>query len=280
MPLDLPGGGELDPVIDLIEGAGRVLLRCQKNLRSIEKKGFRDLVTDADLSSERHIIEGLHRWHPDDAVLAEESGGELPSSGRCWIVDPLDGTTNYSHQHPHYSVSAALVDEEGPVASITHSPMLAETWWAIRNRGAWKCSGTVLEGEKLAVSSTADLADCLLATGFSYQRKELDHGALGVFESLLRRAQEIRRGGSACLDLAFTAAGIFQGFWEFYLQPHDVAAGALLIREAGGVVTDGVGGDDWLQGGSIVAATPELHPVLLDLVRPAVPPADTVGGSR
>jgi myo-inositol-1(or 4)-monophosphatase len=274
VPLDLPGGGELDPVIDLIEGAGGLLLECQKSSLSIEKKGFRDLVTDADLRSERYVVAGLNRLYPEVAILAEEAGGELPSSGRCWIVDPLDGTTNYSHGHPLFSVSAALVDDEGPVACVTHSPILAETWWAIRNRGAWKCRGTVLQGEQLTLKSTAPLGDCLLATGFSYQRKELDHGALDVFESLLRRAREIRRGGSACLDLAFTAEGIFQGFWEFYLQPHDVAAGALLIREAGGVVTDGVGGDDWLLGGSIVAATAELHPVLLEVVRPAVPPTE------
>ncbi|MGE4632788.1 MAG: inositol monophosphatase family protein, partial [Planctomycetota bacterium] len=118
------------------------------------------------------------------------------------------------------------------------------------------------------------LDESLLATGFSYERRELDHGALEVFESLLKKAREIRRGGSACLDMAHTASGVFQGFWEFHLAPHDVAAGALLVREAGGIVTDSTGGDNWLNGGSIVAASVDLHPLLLEVVSRATPPAD------
>lgn len=271
MPLDLAGGGQLEPIIDLIGEAGTLLLERLNRSRTVKKKGFRDLVTDADYCSENHILSGIRRLHPEDSILSEEAGGTLPSTGRCWIVDPLDGTTNYSHRHPLFSVSAALVDDQGPAAAVTHSPVLGKTWYALREGGAWSLDRHG-EVERLSLESGYDLGECLLATGFSYQRKELDHGGLEVFEVLLRQAREIRRGGSACLDLAFTAAGIFQGFWEFHLAPHDVAAGALLVREAGGIVTDGEGQQDWLQGGSIVAASAELHPRLLEVVRPAMPP--------
>jgi len=273
VPLDIDGGGQLEPIIELLGEAGALLLERLAQPRSIEKKGFRDLVTDADYCSEKLILSRIQQLHPDDGILSEEAGGSVPSTGRCWIVDPLDGTTNYSHRHPLFSVSAALVDDLGPSAAVTHAPVLATTWYALRDGGAWSIDpgGNI---ERLTLGSGTDLGECLLATGFSYQRKELDHGALDVFENLLREAQEIRRGGSACLDLAFTAAGIFQGFWEFHLAPHDVAAGALLVQEAGGIVTDGEGRQDWLHGGSIVAASAQLHPRLLEVVAPAMPPRD------
>ncbi len=265
MRLELPCGSPLEPIIETICHAGKLLRDSQRDPRQIEKKGFRDLVGDADLRSERHILERLSELHRGDEILAEESGGCFPKTGRCWIVDPLDGTTNYSHRHPLYSVSAALWQGGRPVAAVTHSPVLGQTWFAVEGGGAW-CRESDGRTERLQLASGDQLEECLLATGFSYQRKELEAGALQLFESLLRQAREVRRGGSACLDLAFTAAGIFQGFWEFHLAPHDMAAGALLVREAGGVVTDGLGGDEWLFGDSIVAASASLHPILLEQI--------------
>ncbi|MGE4618410.1 MAG: inositol monophosphatase family protein [Planctomycetota bacterium] len=272
MPSEIPGGGDLGDVIELIEEAGQLLLSHPAASLNVEHKGFRDLVTAADLSSEKLILEGIQRLFPDDSILAEEAGSVVSHGARCWIIDPLDGTTNYSHRHPFYCVSAGLVDAEGPVAAVTHSPVLGLSWFAIRNGGSWQRDRSTGLATQLRMKSCPQLSQALLATGFSYQRRELDHGALEVFGSLLKTAREIRRGGSACLDLAFTAAGIFQGFWEFHLAPHDVAAGCLLVREAGGIVTDSSGQDDWLHGGSIVAATADLHPLLLDSVRSATPP--------
>ena len=181
MPLDIDGGGHREPIIELLGEAGALLLERLAQPRSIEKKGFRDLVTDADYCSENLILSRIRQLHPDDGILSEEAGGALPSTGRCWIVDPLDGTTNYSHRHPLFSVSAALVDDLGPCAAVTHAPVLGTTWYALRDGGAWSIdpAGDI---ERLTLGSGTDLGECLLATGFSYQRKELDHGALEVFE--------------------------------------------------------------------------------------------------
>ena len=279
MLAEIPGGGDIEAVIELIEAAGNILIENQSENLIVERKGFRDLVTEADHASEAFILAGLERLFPADSIMAEESGEVSTGGDRCWIIDPLDGTTNYSHRHPFYCVSAGLLAEEGPIAAVTHAPVLGKTWWAIQSCGCW-CRDVASKSQfQVKIEPVENLAESLLATGFSYQRQELDHGALEVFETLLRQAREIRRGGSACLDLAHTASGIFQGFWEFHLAPHDVVAGALLVREAGGVVTDSTGGDDWLTGGSIVAATSGLHPVLLEAVRSATPP-EVYGGER
>ncbi|MAJ27806.1 hypothetical protein CBD41_00200 [bacterium TMED181] len=258
----LPCGNSISPVISLVEEAGDELLGYREKLLShgisIEKKGDRDLVTEADKASEASLIHGLQQLFPGDSIYSEESGEVSTVGQRRWILDPLDGTTNFAHGHPFFSISAALWDLQGPLAAVIHAPFLGDTWWAIRGQGAWHhpVAGGV---NSLQVNREEDLSSALLATGFSYGRKELDHGALDIFQGLLREAREIRRGGSACLDLAHTASGVFDVFWEFRLAPHDVAAGALLVLEAGGTVTDGLGGDDWLHGGSIVAGSTGLH---------------------
>jgi len=277
VPVEIPSTGDIEAVIELIEGAGQILLEYQGTILHVERKGFRDLVTEADRASEKHILAGLSRLFPADSIRAEESGDVASGGQRCWMVDPLDGTTNYSHRHPFFCVSVGLIDAEGPLAAVTHAPVLGETWSAIRADGCWHRDVATGARQSLTINSSEDLGESLLATGFSYERRELDHGALEVFESLLRRAREIRRGGSACLDLAHTASGVFQGFWEFHLAPHDVAAGALLVREAGGIVTDSTGGDDWLTGGSIVASSASLHPILLEEVCRATPPDRETG---
>ncbi len=259
---DLPCGSSIVSVIALLEEAGDELLGYRHQLLeeglNVEKKGFRDLVTEADHAAEARLIEGLKSLFPGDSIYSEESGEVSSAGDRRWILDPLDGTTNFAHGHPFFAISAGLWDPQGPLAAVIHAPLLADTWWAIRGQGAWHhpVTGGV---NSLHVKSKSDLSSALLATGFSYSRKELECGALSVFDGLLRDAREIRRGGSACLDLAHTAAGVFDAFWEFRLAPHDVAAGALLVLEAGGTVTDGFGGNDWLHGGSVVAGVPNLQ---------------------
>lgn len=265
----LPCGSSIDPVISLVEETGEELLGYREQLLqqglAIEKKGFRDLVTEADTASEKRLVNGLKNLFPEDSIYSEESGEVAVAGDRRWILDPLDGTTNFAHGHPFFSISAGLWDPQGPLAAVVHAPLLADTWWAIRGQGAWHhpVTGGV---NSLQIKPHSEISSALLATGFSYSRKELDCGALPVFDGLLRDAREIRRGGSACLDLAHTAAGVFDAFWEFRLAPHDVAAGALLVLEAGGTVTDGLGEDDWLHGGSIVAGVPGLHPEILSRV--------------
>jgi len=224
---------------------------------AIEHKGSRDLVTAADLASEERILAGLARLAPGVPVLSEERPDPGVRDGALWIVDPLDGTTNYAHGHPLYSVSIALCRDGVPELGVVHAPALGDTWWAARGAGAFQ------DGVPVRVGDEAELSRSLLATGFSYEREELGRGALEVFARLLTASREVRRGGSACLDLAHVSSGVFAGYWELHLKAHDVAAGALLVREAGGIVTDYAGGQGWLHGGSIIAGTPAIQARLL-----------------
>jgi myo-inositol-1(or 4)-monophosphatase len=224
---------------------------------AIEHKGRRDLVTAADLASEERILDGLSRLAPGVPVLSEERGDPGVRAGALWIVDPLDGTTNFAHGHPLYTVSIALCRDGVPELGVVHAPELGDTWWASRGGGAFQ------DGVPIRVTEEAELVRALLATGFSYEREELSRGALEVFARLLTESREVRRGGSACLDLAHVASGVFAGYWELHLKPHDVAAGALLVREAGGLVTDYAGGEEWLFGESLIAGSPAIHARLL-----------------
>lgn len=254
--------------IETAKEAGDLLLRRFRNASEslrVEHKGFRDLVTAADHEAERHIVSALGRRFPRDDVLSEESAHEASADGRLWIVDPLDGTTNYTHGHPLFAVSIGMWEAGEPRLGVVHAPALRETYWAESGAGAYR------DGHRVAVTEETDLAQALLATGFSYERRELERGGLEIFGTLLRRAREVRRGGSASLDLAQTAAGVFGGFWEYYLHPHDVAAGVILILEAGGKVSDVVGGEDFLFGRSIVAGSAAIHSQLLEILRAGPP---------
>lgn len=231
-----------------------------------EFKGRRDLVTEADREAERIVVEGLLAAFPGDSVLAEE--GVLTERGRAsgnsenlWIVDPLDGTTNFVHGLPFFCVAVALCHRGRPVLGVVHAPVLDETFVAVSGSGATR------NGARLEVSSTASLADALLATGFSYNRNEpgADDNARRV-AAVLPLCRDLRRFGSAQLDLCMTAAGSIDGYWELELAPYDVAAGAVVVMEAGGRVTDLEGGDDWLYGGRILATNGHLHSELLAIL--------------
>ncbi len=255
---------------EMAREAGRILMTHFGRLADgeVDFKGKRDLQTVADRESESYLTGEIGRRFPDHGVLAEESfrGDEratLDSGQPVWIVDPLDGTTNFVHELPTFTVSLGVVDRDGPLAGAVFAPRLEEMFLAVRGEGAR------LNGRDLRVSSNAKLMDAVLATGFAYRVDEIAEDNLDHFCHLIPRTRAIRRFGSAALDLAYTAAGRFDGFWELHLSPWDVAGGACLIREAGGVVTDMKGGDDWLFGRHIVAASPALHPLLLgELSRP------------
>jgi myo-inositol-1(or 4)-monophosphatase len=254
--------GELrDICAEAVRRGGALLRERFGARRTIEYKGGIDLVTDADKASEAALLELLRARAPGAAVLAEESGasgGER--AGLRFLVDPLDGTTNYAHGLPHFAVTVAAEDAAGLVAGATYDPMRDELFLAARGGGA------TLNGEPLAVTGHAELRRALLVTGFPYDVHEERELPLRLFGAFLGRARAIRRFGSAALDLAWLACGRFDGFWELKLKPWDVAAGLLLVREAGGVATDFAGGDHALDGREVVAANPALHPKLLDVI--------------
>lgn len=239
--------------------AGQLLmgyLGCLDPARIAHKSAARDLVTEADLASERCLVAHLRGAFPEHAIEAEEAVRDARSSAPRWFLDPLDGTVNFVHSLPCFAVSLGLCVDGQPEVAVLHAPRLGETFHAVRGGGAF------LGEERLRVSAASVLADSLLATGFPYLRPGPRASNLENFAALLPEVRDLRRMGSAALDLAYVAAGRFDGFWELQLAPHDVAAGALLVREAGGLVTDLDGGEDWLRGGHLVAAGAALHATL------------------
>ena len=225
----------------------------------VRAKGPGDWVSAADTASERAVRAALHAGAADLAVFGEEEGGDRAAVG--WLVDPLDGTANFLHGFPVVGVSIALVAEHRPVVAVVHAPLLGNTYWATAGGGAW------CDDEPLSVS-TRDAEAAICATGFPFRAKRERLGEyFPVFERALTTFEDLRRAGSASLDLAWTAAGVFDGYFEQALGPWDVAAGALLVREAGGVVTDWAGDPDaWLGTGDILAAPRAIHEQLLDIV--------------
>lgn len=244
--------------------AGALLMELFGRLASDEirsKSAARDLVTRADVESERLLVARLREAFPSHAIEAEEEvHDERAADGPRWFLDPLDGTVNFVHGLPAFAVSMALYRGHEPEVALVHLPRLGETFSATRGGGA-EC-----DGRSLRVSQVERLGDAVLATGFPYRRNELAHSNLENFARFFYDVQGMRRMGSAAMDLAFVAAGRLDGFWELHLAPHDVAAGALLVREAGGIVTDADGGEDWLRGGHIVAAGPALHEAIRERV--------------
>jgi myo-inositol-1(or 4)-monophosphatase len=248
-------------------------------VRTIAKKGSIDLVTDADRASEEAVLGWLAREFPGAAVLAEESGasggaGGTGAGGLRFIVDPLDGTTNYAHGLPHFAVTVAVEDGRGLAAGATLDPSRDELFLASRGGGA------TLDGRPIAHSGCAALADALLVTGFPYDVHQHHRELLELFEAFVTRARGVRRFGSAALDLAWVACGRFDGFWEAKLKPWDLAAGMLIGREAGAVVTDLAGGARVLETGGVMAAAPALHLEMAAVVWGARAAPGTAPGGR
>ena len=262
---DLDRERALAVALDAAREAGEILLDALGRLdpaRIGTKSAARDLVTEADLASERAIVAKLRAAFPDHAIEAEEEVKDREDGAPRWFLDPLDGTVNFVHRLPCFAVSLALYRGGVPEVALVHAPRLLETFHAVRGQGAFLLQGSRAP-ERLAVSKASALGEAILATGFPYRRNELRPNNLENFARLFPKVRDLRRMGSAALDLAYTAAGRFDGFWELYLAPHDVAAGALLVREAGGVVQDLAGGEDWLRGQSLIAAGPGLFEHLL-----------------
>jgi len=256
------------PLINVMEKAARSAARgLNRDLGEIEnlqvsRKGPADFVSLADLRAEKIIRAELARARPKFGFLLEEAGevaGEDASSR--WIVDPLDGTTNFLHGIPHFAISIAVEEHGELVAGLILAPAHDELFWAERGKGAY------LNDRRLRVSSRSRLNEALLATGIPFHGHGDAARCSREIAAVMTEVAGLRRFGSAALDLAYTAAGRYDGFWEHDLKPWDVAAGIVLVREAGGMVTDIGGGENMLNGGQILAANPGLHGMIQELLR-------------
>jgi myo-inositol-1(or 4)-monophosphatase len=254
----------LDTAVFAAHEAGKILMSGLNGPKQIQFKGDIDLVTHIDTQSENAILTILEERYPSHNILAEESGRRRTRSPYCWIIDPLDGTTNYAHNDPNFAVSIALEYRKEIVVGVVYDPTRNELFYAQKGEGAW------LNGRRLQVTQEQAMPRALLATGIPYARPEL---ALDLFVRITAQCQGIRRGGSAALDLAYTAAGRFDGFWELLLNPWDVAAGTLLVREAGGKTSDFDGNPYSVYGTETVATNGRIHNQLLKGIREITTPA-------
>jgi len=259
-------GRELDELLAAADAAARaggmIVAESYGASSPSREKAPGDWVSDVDVASEATIRGVLERVAPGIAFFGEETGGDLARVG--WLVDPLDGTANFLHRFPAVGVSVALVEDGTPVVGVVHAPLLAETYAARRGGGASR------DGEPLLISSRPP-EQAICATGFPFRAKANRLPSyFPVFEAALREFEDLRRAGSASLDLTWTASGTFDGYFEQALGPWDVAAGGLLVREAGGVVTDWEGDEHaWIRSGDIIAGPPAVHDRLLRLTKGA-----------
>lgn len=254
----------LDVAVDLAHRAGALLRAGRERDLTVHAKNHADVVTEIDLASEALIVQGLQRNFPDHAVIGEEGGLQSAPAPYTWLIDPLDGTLNYLHGIPFYAVSIALLHHGQPLIGVVYDPLRNELFSARAGDGAY------LNGRRLQVSRTSELMRTMLTTGFPYDRFDNPDNNLREFAYMLLQVQDIRRPGSAALDLCNVAAGRSDGHWELGLKPWDVGAAGLIVREAGGVVTD-YAGHPWLplQTDRLVAANPHLHATLLSTLAAA-----------
>ncbi|MFQ5892692.1 MAG: inositol monophosphatase family protein [Nitrospinota bacterium] len=257
----MPYQHELAVAVEAAQAAGRLLMQHFGRPVHATHKGAIDLVTEMDTASERLIIETLQAAFPDDGVLSEEAPPEQLERPRRWIIDPLDGTTNYAHALPTFAVSIALEVDGALVVGVIEDPVHGETFIATAGGRAF------LNGEAVRVSEVAEFAEAFLATGFPYDIHTASVTNLDHFGNFARRALAVRRPGAAAIDLAHTACGRYDAFWELKLKPWDVAAGALLVAEAGGRVSDFTGEPLDIYRPEIVASNGLLHKAMLEVLR-------------
>ncbi|MEM7292420.1 MAG: inositol monophosphatase family protein [Pseudomonadota bacterium] len=253
----------LNIAIRAARAAGNVIMRSFERVESlaVESKQRNDFVSEVDRQAERTIIDVLLQAYPGHAILAEETGRHGDSEF-LWIIDPLDGTTNYLHGLPQFAVSIALQKGGQLDQAVVYDPVSQELFTATRGSGAW------LDNKRLRVSQCRSLDASLLGTGFPYLDSQNAELYLEVFAKFMQSSSGIRRPGAAALDLAYVAAGRYDGFWESGLQTWDVAAGALIVREAGGLIGDFQAGETWLETGQIVAANPKIFHAMLQILKP------------
>ncbi len=247
--------------------AGAIINRAARDvdLMTVTRKRHNDFVTEVDKAAEQAIIEVLRRAYPDHAILAEESGAQAGTAGDSeytWIIDPLDGTTNFIHGFPQYAVSIGLRHKGLLTQGVIYDPTKNELFTATRGRGAY------LNERRIRVSKRSQLNEALIGTGFPFRDFQSLDEYLGMFRALTARTAGLRRAGAAALDIAYVAAGRLDGFWEIGLSPWDMAAGALLVQEAGGLVGNFSGETGYLESGRIVCGNPKIFVQLLQIIGP------------
>jgi len=252
-----------ESAIEIARETGTFLRGRLNSVHSIDYKGEIDLVTEADKISEEMIASKINHLFPGHDILAEEFTYVDRGSDFRWIIDPLDGTTNYAHGYPVFCVSIALQNLDEIILGVIHNPMLEEMFVAEKGQRAF------LNDREIHVSNTIGIPESLIATGFPYDIREDSQNNLNYFNEMIMKARAIRRAGSAALDLAYVAAGRFDGFWELKLNPWDTAAGWLMVEEAGGVVTD-IGGEDYfLESAAMLASNGRIHKEMIDVLKRA-----------
>lgn len=261
----------MDPMLNIAvraaRAAGDLIVRYVDRIDSlkISPKGRNDFVSEVDRKAEQEIVNILRKAYPNHAFLGEEGGRHgLPKGEFTWVIDPLDGTTNFLHGFPQFAVSIALLHKGRIECGVIYDPMRQELFTAKRGGGA------ALESRRLRVTQQKTFAGALLGTGFPFKDQRHNDAYFGMFRALMKDTAGIRRAGSAALDLAWVACGRMDGFWEIGLMPWDMAAGILLIQEAGGIVTDFEGGDKYLETGNVLTANPKLHALMEEAIRPFV----------
>ena len=251
----------LEFAVDLAFEAGRIQKDRYRERHSIFHKGEINIVTDVDLACQERLMALIARRFPGDGIISEEKENALEGGGNRWIIDPIDGTTNYAHGYPFFCVSVAYEIAGSIVCGVVYNPVFDELFFAEAGKGSY------LNGRRLEVSPTGILKQSLLVTGFPYDVATSSMNNIDHFVSFLHEAQAVRRDGSAALNLSYVAAGRFEGFWELKLSPWDTAAGVLILTEAGGVVTDFAGRPFSIYGGQIVASNGRVHEAMLRVLK-------------
>lgn len=256
----------LNIAVSAARQAGEIIIRHMEQVDrlKITAKSSQEYFSEVDIKAEQSIINAIRKAYPEHGILAEESGLQEGDAESLWIIDPLDGTSNYLHGFPFFSVSIALKVKGRIEHGVIYDPLRHECFAASRGRGAR------LNDRRIRVSKQTLLSASLLGTGVPFRDIHLAQRYLPTFEALMGKCAGVRRTGSAALDLAYVASGRLDGFWEFGLRPWDIAAGSLLIREAGGLISDAQGGDDFLNYGDVVAGTPKVFKSLLQTISPAL----------
>ena len=259
----------LNTAVKAARHAGSLIMRAARDLDrlTVTRKGHNDFVSEVDHAAERVIVETLLEAYPTHGILAEEGSGKDRESDPeyLWIIDPLDGTTNFLHGFPQYCVSIALRHRGKITQAVVYDPVHNDLFTATRGRGAFH------NDRRLRVSRRIELKDCLIGTGFPFrEQRDLDT-YLAMMKALMERTAGLRRPGAAALDLAYVAAGYYDGFWEMGLSPWDIAAGSLLVLEAGGLVGDLQGNETYLESGHVLAATPKIFPQMIQALAPFLP---------
>jgi myo-inositol-1(or 4)-monophosphatase len=256
----------LNVAFNAVRHASKMILKKYDRIDNLNimSKGHNDLVTEVDKSAERIIVDTLKETYPEHSFMGEEYGLSEGDPNHQWIIDPLDGTTNFIHGVPHFCISVAYKRDQKLEHGLIYDPIRQELFTATRGKGAQ------LNDKRIRVSTCDQLSQALIGTGFPFKQQDAFDQYLRTFAHLFPKTGGIRRAGAAALDLAYVAAGRFDGFWELSLKPWDIAAGVLMIQEAGGLVSDMHGSNDFMESGNIIAGNTKIFKAMLQTIKPAL----------